>query len=133
MRQDLYRDLYTQEEKHWWHISKRNSVKELLRTFLNKQNLKILDIGCGTGKTMDMLSCFGNVWGIDNNKKALSFCRKRGLHNLILADASNTGFKDNFFDIVAMLDVLEHTDENTTLQETKRVLKRGGFIALSRQ
>ena len=115
MRQDLYKDLYIQEEKHWWHISKRNVVKGVLGAILHNRNLKILDIGCGAGKIMDMLSRFGTVWGLDNNKKALSFCKKRGFQHLMLADAAGTGFKDNFFDVVTMLDVLEHTDENTTL------------------
>lgn len=131
MRQDLYKDLYIQEEKHWWHISKRNVVRGMLSAFLKNKNLKVLDIGCGAGKTMDMLSSFGTVWGLDNNKKALSFCKKRGLHNLMLADVADTGFKDNFFDIVTMLDVLEHTDENITLQEVKRILKPGGFMIIT--
>lgn len=131
MRQDLYKDLYIQEEKHWWHISKRNVVKGVLGAILHNRNLKILDIGCGAGKTMDMLSRFGTVWGLDNNKKALSFCKKRGFQHLMLADAADTGFKDNFFDVVTMLDVLEHTDENTTLQEIKRILKPDGFMIIT--
>lgn len=131
MRQDLYKDLYIQEEKHWWHISKRNVVAGMLGAILRNRNLKILDIGCGAGKTMDMLSRFGTVWGLDINKKALSFCKKRGFQHLMLADAADTGFKDNFFDVVTMLDVLEHTDENTTLQETKRILKPDGFMIIT--
>lgn len=131
MRDDLYEDLYVQEEKHWWHISKRNVVASMLGAFLRAKNLKILDIGCGTGKVMDMLSHFGKVWGLDNNKKALSFCRKRGFRHITFGEAADTGFEDDFFDVVTMLDVLEHTDENATLQETRRILKPGGIMIIT--
>ncbi|MBI2613521.1 MAG: class I SAM-dependent methyltransferase [Candidatus Levybacteria bacterium] len=129
MRLDLYGDLYLQEERHWWHISKRNVVKKMLGAILHNKNIKILDIGCGAGKTMDMLSYFGTIWGLDNNKRALSFCKKRGFRHLVLADAADTGFENDFFDVITMLDVLEHTEKNSTLQETKRILKpRGSMI-----
>lgn len=131
MRQDLYKDLYIQEGKHWWHISKRNVVAGMLGAILHNRSLKILDIGCGAGKTMDMLSRFGTVWGLDNNKKALSFCKKRGFRHLRLANAADTGFEDDFFDVITMLDVLEHTEENATLQETKRILKPGGSMIIT--
>lgn len=132
MRGDLYEDLYIQEEKHWWHISKRKVVALLLGAFLNSKKLKILDIGCGAGKTMDMLSGFGTVWGVDNNKKALSFCKKRDkFRHLRLGEAADTGFQDDFFDLITMLDVLEHTDERDTLAETNRILKAGGIMIIS--
>lgn len=131
MRQDLYEDLYLQEEKHWWHISKRNTVKKMLTSFLRSKKARILDIGCGAGKTMDMLSSFGTVWGLDKSKKALSFCRERGFGHVALGEAADTGFGNNFFDCITLLDVLEHTDENATLQEAKRILKPGGIIIMT--
>lgn len=132
MRQDLYKDLYIQEEKHWWHISKRNTVKGMLRAFLRNKKLKILDIGCGAGETMDMLSYFGTIWGLDKSRKALSFCKKRGgFRHLRLADVADTRFENDFFDVITILDVLEHTDEKTTLREIKRILKPGGIMIIT--
>lgn len=130
MRHDLYKDLYLQEEKHWWHISKRNVVKQMLKIFLTNNSHQILDIGCGAGKTMDMLSSFGAVWGLDKSKTALFFCKKRGFEHLIHGDAADTGFEDDFFDVITLLDILEHTDEDATLRETKRILKKGGTIII---
>lgn len=132
MRLDLYEDLYIQEEKHWWHISKRNVVEQMLDVFLRSKKIRILDIGCGTGKTMNMLSRFGTVWGLDKSKTALSFCKKRGgFRHLVLGDAADTGFKDDFFDAITILDVLEHTEEHATLRETKRILKPGGIMVIT--
>lgn len=131
MRLDLYEDLYLQEERHWWHISKRNVVERMLDTFLHNKKNQILDIGCGAGKTMDMLSRFGTVWGLDNSKTALSFCKKRGgFKHLALGEATDMGFQDNFFDVITILDVLEHTEENATILEIKRILKPGGITII---
>lgn len=131
MRLDLYEDLYLQEEKHWWHISKRNVVERMLDAFLRNKKNKILDIGCGAGKTMDMLSRIGTVWGLDNSKTALSFCKKRGgFRHLAFGEAADTGFQDDFFDVITILDVLEHTEEKATLLETKRILKPGGIMII---
>lgn len=132
MRLDLYEDLYVQEEKHWWHISKRNVVARMLDAFLRNEKPQILDIGCGAGKTMDMLSRFGTIWGLDKSKTALSFCKRRGgFKHLILGEAADTRFQDNFFDVITMLDVLEHTEENATLREIKRILKPGGIMIIT--
>ncbi len=103
----------------------------MLGLFLSDSNLRILDVGCGAGKTMDMLSDFGTVWGLDMSKTALSFCKKRGFRKLRLGDAADTGFDDSFFDAITLLDVLEHTDEDKTLRETGRILKKGGYIIIT--
>lgn len=104
----------------------------MLDAFLRSDKPTILDIGCGAGKTMDMLSRFGTIWGLDKSKTALSFCKRRGgFKHLILGNAADTRFQNNFFDVITMLDVLEHTEENATLQETKRILKPGGIMIIT--
>lgn len=37
MRQDLYKDLYDKEDEHWWHISKRQTVVELIKKNVNQK------------------------------------------------------------------------------------------------
>ncbi len=103
----------------------------MLRTFIPSKRPRILDIGCGAGKVMDTLSSFGSVWGLDKSKTALSFCKKRGFRQLRHGDAANTGFGDDFFDVTTLLDVLEHTKENKTIQETKRILKKNGILIIT--
>lgn len=128
MRKDLYQDLYNLENKHWWHISKRKIVKELIRIHTKTNDIKILDIGCGTGKNLDQFKEFGHTYGLDNSKNALRFCKKRGLTNIILGDAEKTPFGNNFFDIITILDVLEHTDDDKSIKEIHRILKKGGIL-----
>lgn len=130
MRIDLYQDLYDLENKHWWHISKKTIVTSFVGKFLKKRNANILDIGCGTGKNLESLKEYGKIYGLDSAKEAISFCKQRGL-NIRLGQAENIPFKSDFFDLVTLLDVLEHTDDNKTLKEVYRVLKKDGLLILS--
>lgn len=131
MKKYLYEDLFLLEESHWWHISKRKIVRSLIEKYRLSKNPKILDIGCGTGKNIEELQDLGEIYGLDTSKEALDFCRKRGLNNLILGSAEKTTLKNATFDIITLLDVLEHTDDNKALNETFRILKKGGIIVIT--
>lgn len=131
MEKYLYEDLYTLEEKHWWHISKRNMVSSLISKYITNKNPQILDIGCGTGKNVEMLSRIGTAWGLDNSVDAIEFCRKRGLKNIKLGQSSKTGFENSSFDAVTLLDVLEHVDEDPTLKEIRRILRDNQFLIIT--
>ena len=76
MKKYLYKDLYLLENKHWWHISKRRSICQLIGKYNKIKNPKIIDIGCGTGKNIEELQKFGPVYGLDSSTEALNFCRK---------------------------------------------------------
>lgn len=131
MKKYLYRDLFIVEDTHWWHISKRRVVKKFIEEYTASNKLKILDIGCGTGRNIEQLQNLGNIYGLDNSNEALKFCRKRGLKNLILGSAEKTNLADNSFDIITLLDVLEHTDDKKTLKEAGRILKRNGLLIIT--
>lgn len=132
MEKYLYQDLYTLEESHWWHKAKRASITSIIKNnFLNTNKLQILDVGCGTGKNLEELLSFGKVYGIDSSSDAIRFCKKRILTNIYLRHSHQTKFKNNYFDIVLLLDVLEHVDENPTLKEIHRILKPNGILILT--
>lgn len=103
----------------------------MIEKYFPKGKLAILDVGCGTGKNMEELQKFGTVYGLDNTPQAIKYCRERGLKNLKLGTAEKTPFKNCSFDIITLLDVLEHTDDNKTLKEMRRILKKNGIIILT--
>lgn len=131
MEKYLYDDLFRLEDVHWWHISKRRTVRNLISKFQNGNKLKILDMGCGTGKNIEELSFFGEVFGIDKSRKAITSCKKRGLLNVRLGNTYKTGFSNNKFNLVTLLDVLEHTDEHKTIKEAGRILVNNGEILIT--
>lgn len=128
MRQDLYQQMYRQEEYYWWHQAKRALVKQFLP---RKSNLRILDIGCGTGKLLQELSQFGSVWGVDANSQAISFCRRRGLKYVYQNQLPQIKLRQKF-DVIICLDVLEHIATDTaTLKTINRLLKPNGQLILT--
>ncbi len=131
MKNYLYDDLYLLEDTHWWHLSKRKLVLDVLSRISKNKKMKLLDLGCGTGKNLEAFSRYTQVSGIDNSPQAVFYCKKRGFSRVLLAHADALPFKYNSFDIVTMLDVLEHIDEESALAEIKRVLKPNGTLLIT--
>jgi len=132
MRQDLYQELYEVENTHWWHWHKRAVVQSLLQKFASKGS--VLDIGSGTGKILEELKEQGwKVAGIDGEKEAKEWSKKRGIE-IALGDVSKSAlpFKDNSFDAVLALDILEHLPNDANLlNEAKRIVKENGIIIIT--
>ncbi len=131
MNKYLYEDLYQQEETHWWHVTKTNAVLNLISKYQKAKDLKILDIGCGAGKNAETFTKLGKSWGIDSSTEAIKFCKRRGLKNIYLAKSDKLPFKNDFFNVVTLLDVLEHVEEKSTLSEINRVLAPNGILVIN--
>lgn len=98
-----------------------------------KNNIqKILDVGCGLGEFLAICEKQGiETYGVDISSFALKKAKKRIKAKLAQLDASKQKlpFKNNFFDGVAIFDVLEHLrSTRLILDEAYRVLKKGGFL-----
>lgn len=135
MEKAEYRKHFELEERHWWFRGRRKALLALLRSAgIGARPLRWLDAGCGTGFNMTVWSAFGEVHGCDASEDALSFCRQRGLTNVIRADVQRLPYPRESFDAVSFLDVLYHKDigdDVSALREAHRVLKPGGFVLIS--
>lgn len=135
MESKEYSVMYGLEGGHWWFKGRRRIVFLQAGTYLkNKKDLKILDIGCGTGIMIKNFEKYGNVFGLDMHFPALEFCLKRGITNIVCAGAINLPFKANSFDVVGIFDVLYHKgvkDDVKAMKEIFKVLKPGGTLILT--
>ena len=78
------------------------------------------------------LSRYGHAQGIDADEQAVRFCMERGVRDVQQVTASTLPFADGTFDLVTILDVLEHIDDDAgTLRELHRVLRPGGMLLVS--
>lgn len=129
-----YENYYHQiENKHWWHVSRRDIIIKLIKCQDLDNNYRVLDIGCSTGILVkEILNLSGaNVFGIDNSETAIKQCKKNGLENIHMMSGCNTTFDDNTFDLVIASDCLEHIeDDRKALKEWKRILKPNGKLII---
>lgn len=127
--------MYRLEDSHWWFVARRDLVVKALRRLLRRlrsRQPRILDMGCGTGGTLERVRPLGRVIGLDVEPLALSFCRERGHHELVCGSATALPFDDGSFDIVLALDVLEHiADHEAAAREIARVLAPGGHALVT--
>jgi len=135
MEHDEYRRMFEHEDRYWWFRAKHALVRSLVERYAATPIAIALDVGCGTGGTLQAFSRFGGRWiGIDRSELALELSRTRGLPCLIQASAEALPFPSNAADLVLCLDVLYHRavfDDRTVLAEGFRVLKRGGTMVIT--
>lgn len=128
-----YRNIFENEGTHFFYVGNRHLVLSLAARYLakNKNAVKILDAGCGTGLLAKKMEQFGEVVAVDNSPEAIKFAKKSGV-NARLASVNKLPFKDNVFDLVTSVDVIYHkmVDDKKALAEFFRVLKPGGILIL---
>ena len=119
---------------------------EIIKRYLTKPKMSIVDIGGGTGFYSFWLAEQGyNVHLIDLTPKnieiALEHSKDKGisLGSIKVGDATKLDYNDNTFDIALLFGPLYHLvnkeDRIKSLVEAKRVLKKGGIllcVAISR-
>jgi len=120
-----------QEDSHWWFAGRTRALLTMLDKWVPGNALAILDVGCGAGNMIHHLSRYGKVLGIDNNPIPLRIAHQRG-YDARLAPAEDMPFDDDSFELVTVLDVIEHCDDDTQiLSECFRVCTPGGLIAVT--
>ncbi|MBD61433.1 hypothetical protein CL645_01035 [bacterium] len=113
--------------------------KEFLQSAkaIASKNKKALDFGCGMGWLSLELSRQGfDVDGFDLAERSIEIAKKYSKKmqqkiNYQVADLNNHKFKENFYDVVAIWDVLHHlVDPETVLKRLKKSLKPNGKILI---
>lgn len=100
--------------------------------FANTKKGKLLELGCGSGKTLKIFKNWGwDTQGLDFDQKAVENARNKGL-NVNHGDLFSQQFANHTFDAIFSSHVLEHvTDPQSLLEESYRVLKENGtFVAV---
>lgn len=133
MQPNEYEIMYNLETTYWWHTGMIKIMKQILGPTFETDS-KLLDIGCGTGAKMQLLSSYCDVWGIDMHSRAIDLCRKRGLENVQTGDATALPFESDTFTHAICCEVLQNLpDDAAGIREAYRVLKPGGYYYISEQ
>jgi len=98
-----------------------------------------IDVGCGTGFVTGFeLPHYTLVIATDISRKMLKVAKRRlknaKASNLVVCDADFLPFRSNVADLVSVSSVLHHLPKPfSTFHEISRVLKKGGFIYITRE
>jgi len=104
-----------------------------LNRHLSKKKGKLLDIGTNTGLFVKLALEDGfDAVGLEPNKEAVNFAKKKYNLNLINKPFEKNTFPDKSFDVVSMWDVIEHfTDPVSEMEKVYKCLKPGGVFVFS--
>lgn len=131
MRLEEYERMYRLEDRYWWFVGRRVVVRRLLQGKLPRGGA-ILDVGCGTGATMETLEDLGNPVGVDAAHQALAFCRQRGVGPLVRSDAQSLAIAGESVEAVVALDLFEHlAGDVEAMRECWRVCRPGGVLVFT--
>jgi SAM-dependent methyltransferase len=126
---DEFQALVGYDEHHWWYAGRRRVLHAALGRLPLPERARVLDAGCGTGRTMDDLRAYGSVHGFDLNPQGVEHARGRGHADVRVARVEEIPYADEAFDLVTCLDVIEHTpDDVRSLRELRRVVRPGGWL-----
>ncbi len=120
------------DEHHWWYRGRRQIIRAELDRLPLPAGARVLDAGCGSGRTLDELTAYGEVSGIELDPDAAQAARARGRGEVCVGRLEQLPWEDDTFDLITCLDVIEHTpDDRLTLRELRRVCRPGGWLLVT--
>ena len=124
---ERYQDLY---DRHWWWRARERYVLRWVRKIAHGRRLRMLDVGCGNGFIWNRLKEHGDVEGIEADTELVpsdSPFRPR-------IELSHFPGRPRIerYDLLLMLDVLEHIeDDRGAVRAIADLLTPGGHVILT--
>lgn len=113
MEQQLFTQMHELETKHWWFLARRKVIKKVLNTFMpTDKNRQVLEIGCGTGGNLDLLSHFGIVSATELDDQARQLAVAKSIATVKSGSLPNDIPYQQHFNLICLLDVLEHIEDD---------------------
>ncbi len=130
----VYDRMAAHDSTHWWYRARRDILSDYLARYGGLPDTsRILEIGCGTGHNLAMLGRFGDVDAIEIDPAARDVASQR--LGRPIADAplpDLPGVARNHYDLIAVLDVIEHIkDDVTALGAMRDCLTLGGRVLIT--
>jgi SAM-dependent methyltransferase len=122
------------DQTHWWYVARRRVLSDFVaRVIRPPKDARILEIGCGTGHNFAMLGRFGTVDGLEIDDAARAIASERLGRPVGTAPLPGLdGIADASYDLIALLDVLEHVEaDEAALASIRKKLKPGGRILVT--
>ncbi|MDD3374190.1 MAG: class I SAM-dependent methyltransferase [Candidatus Omnitrophica bacterium] len=127
--EDMIDEDYLKEEQ-----GRREAARIIIKKIeKHKKRGKLLDIGCANGFFLDEARKRGwEVFGVEVSQWALDYAKEKLNLNVFKGPLKNASLKEGSFDVVVMMDVIEHLQEpRKQLEQIKKILKKDGILYIS--
>jgi SAM-dependent methyltransferase len=121
-------DYHLKLDPNWFYLPVYLEKMKRVRAFIERLDpgVRILDAGCGEGVLVEEYHARGfDILGVDIHYQS---------SNVLRGSVLSLQFEDHSFDVVLLLDVIEHLtypEQERALAELSRVLRPGGSLYLS--
>lgn len=125
-----------------WSLYFKAGYKQAIKYLPKRNNLEILDVGCGTGDLAISLAAssrVARVVGLDISEGMISVAmqKARAIKNnvaklsFVIGESENLPASDNAFDVIFCLNSFHHhPSPSKTLKEMARVLRSAGIVVV---
>ena len=134
MERKVFEQMAKLDAKHWWFTARRRILDGVIERIVRPPaDARILELGAGTGHNLAMLSRFGKVEASELDPVARGIASERLGRPVVEAALPDISmFPDGAYDLVALLDVLEHVpDDKNSLLAIYNLLRPGGALLLT--
>jgi len=130
----VYERMAAHDTTHWWYRARRDILADYLTRWGDlPKDARILEIGCGTGHNLPMLARFGEIDAIEIDETAGAKASERLGKPVGTSPLPELhGVQPGSYDLVAVLDVIEHVEDDVAaLKAIATALKPGGKILIT--
>ena len=134
MERVVYQQMAELDDRHWWYRARRRIIADLIRREVRPPaDAQILELGCGTGHNLAMLSGFGHVDGLELDEEARTISEERLGRKIMSSPLPELGeVPDRHYDLIGAFDVIEHIDDDhAALASIATKLKPAGKFVMT--
>lgn len=134
MERKVYDQMAQLDSSHWWFTARRRILDRVIERFVKPpRDARILELGAGTGHNLAMLSRFGSVEASELDPIARKLASERLGRPVVEAALPDLSmFPADCYDLIALLDVLEHVpDDKASMAAIYKLLKPGAALLIT--
>ena len=118
-----------ESDHHWYFQGRRAVLRAVIDAVRPPGRLRVLELGCGDGNVLAGFTDLGEVVGIEPDPELAAAARARGLDVRPGRLPHDLPVPEGWADLLLMIDVLEHLDDDAAaLSAVRRLLRPGGTL-----
>jgi SAM-dependent methyltransferase len=121
-----------EDRSHWWFRGRLAVIRATLRRALPPRPVRLLELGCGSGNVLAALGEFGEAVGMEAHEDLTAAARAAGLDVRVGRLPDDLGVAPGWAEVVLLLDVIEHVDDDVAaLCAARAAVREGGLLVVT--